>query len=390
MKKTVCLLLCIVLLLSGCAGGETVRTAEIIEVNTAQDSPTYVEGEDCQQQWNSWSTTIGKMAALGIGGYYYCDDNAGMNMLWFHDDATGQTVPVCNRPDCDHTDDCSARLNFGSSYLHWYDGNLYSIYTDLFNVNLQRISPDGATRDDIGTLFTMGEMGGSVMAVFHRGYVYCIPTGGGLEWNKTKMYRMSLGGGEEAELIHTFDPVIGGEAFLRAYGNYVYILHQHYADKDANGYSGDLWRYHIHTGEMELMMEGMRRMFALDEQYLYYDSDTQVIARNLETGEETVLLELGVPVCLLHDGKYLYCDNHMGLNVTDAPEDARRFITIIDTETMEVVGSVDWERHTQYCLIGVAEGVLLGKQHWTEDGSFYTCDLETILSGGEGVWDIIG
>jgi len=30
---------------------------------------------------------------------------------------------------------------------------------------------------------------------------------------------MSLGGGEESELVHTFDSVIGGEAFLRAYGN---------------------------------------------------------------------------------------------------------------------------------------------------------------------------
>lgn len=53
MKKTVIFLLCAMLLLSGCGGGETVRTAEIIDVNTAQDSPSYMEGEDCQQQWNS-------------------------------------------------------------------------------------------------------------------------------------------------------------------------------------------------------------------------------------------------------------------------------------------------------------------------------------------------
>lgn len=323
---------------------------------------------------------------MGVGGYYFCDESSVPNMLMFHDDATRQTVPVCNRPDCDHTGDCAARLNFATDYLHWYDGNLYAIYHSGFQVNLQRISPDGATRDDVGTLFNMAANGGSVMAVFHRGYVYCIPTGGDLVRHKTKLYRMSLGGGEEAELVHTFDPVIGGEAYLRAYGNYVYILHQHYADKDANGYNGDLWRYDIHSGKMELVMEGMRRMFAVDEQFLYYDSDTQVIARDLETGEETVLLELGIPVVVLRDGRYLYCDNHMGLNITDAPEDARRTITVIDTETMEIVGSVDWERHTQFRLIGVADGALLGKQHWVEDGSFYTCDLGTVLSGGEAVW----
>ena len=390
MKKILIIFLCVMLLLPGCGGEEPVRTAPVIEVNTAQDSPGYVFGEDCQQQWNSWSSTIGKKSTVGVGGYYYCDEGSALNMLFFHDDATGQTVPLCNRPDCDHAEDCSARLNFATDYLHWYDGNLYSLYNSGYNVVLQRISPDGAIRDDIGTVFTMMGSGGSVMAAFHRGYVYCIPIGQGLVNHSKKLYRMSLGGGEEAELVHTFDPVIGGDAYLRAYGNYLYILHQHYADKDANGYNGDLWRYDIHSGEMELVMEGMRRMFAVDGQYLYYDSDTQVIARNLETGKETVLLEPGIPVCLLHDGRYLYCDNHMGLNITDAPEDARRTITIIDTETLEVIGTVDWERHTSYRLIGVADGALLGKQHWAEDGSFYTCDLETVLSGGEGVWEEIG
>ena len=389
MNKTMISLLCAMLLLSGCGGDESVKTAPVIPVNTAQDSLGYVEGEDCQQQWNSWSTTIGKKATVGVGGYYFCDETYVPNMLMFHDDATGQTVPVCNRPDCDHTEDCAARVDFATDYLHWYDGNLYAISTHGLQVVLMRISADGTTKDDVGTLFTMAN-GGSVMAVFHRGYVYCRPTGGDLVQNRTKLYRMSLGGGEESELIHTFDSVIGGEAFLRAYGNYVYIQHQHYADRDANGYNGDLYRYNIHSGEMELVMESMRRMFALDETHLYYDNDTQVIARNLDTGEETVLQEPGVPVCVLHDGRYLYIDNHMGLEITDAPEDARRTITIIDTETMEIAGSVDWNRHTQYRLIGVADGVLLGKQHWVDDGKYYTCDLDTVLSGGEGVWEELG
>lgn len=384
MKKIIIFLLCVLLMLSGCAAE---GTAEIIDVNTAQNSPIYVEGEDCQQQWNSWSSTIGKMSTRGVGGYYYYDDYE--FMLWFHDDATGQTVPVCNRPECDHTQDCGARLQFGSCYLHWYDGNLYAVSVRGLQVVLERISPDGATRDDVGVLFTIAN-GGSVMAVFHRGYVYAIPVGDGLMKHQTKLYRMSLGGGAEAELIHTFEPVIGGGAFLRAYGNSVYIVHQHYADRDANGYNGDLWRYDIHSGETELVMEGMRRMFAVDETYLYYDSDTQVIARNLETGEETVLLESGIPVCVLHDGRYLYCDNHIGLEVTDAPGDARRFITILDTESMEIVGSVDWERNARFRLIGVENGALLGKEHWVADGSFYTCDLETILSGSEAVWVEIG
>ena len=102
MKKIVIMMVCAMLLLSGCA---VEGTAEVIEVNTAQASLTYVEGEDCQQQWNSWSTTIGKKSTTGIGGYYFCDESSVPNMLMFHDDATGQTVPVCNRPDCDHTDD---------------------------------------------------------------------------------------------------------------------------------------------------------------------------------------------------------------------------------------------------------------------------------------------
>jgi len=126
MKKIVIFLLCAMLLLSGCDNGESVRTAPVIPVNTAQDSTSYVEGADCQQQWNSWSTTIGKKATVGVGGYYFCDENFVPNVLMFHDEATGQTVTVCNRPDCDHTEDCAARLDFATDYLHWYDGNLYA------------------------------------------------------------------------------------------------------------------------------------------------------------------------------------------------------------------------------------------------------------------------
>lgn len=387
MKRVVILMLCAMLLMSGCGGTDDLITAEVIQVNTAQNAPGYVPGEDCQQQWNTWSITVGKMSTEGEGGYYFYDDSAA-RLLYFHDYATGRTVPVCNRPDCDHTDDCSAKLDFGMNYLHYYDGMLYTLNSIGNDVILQRISPDGATKDVVGRVFSMSNSG-SVMAAFHRGYVYCVPTGQGLVNHQTELYRMYLGGGKEAEVIHKFDSVLGGEAFIRAYGNYLYIQHQFYADKDASGYNANLWQYDIHTGEMELILEGMRRMFAVDDEHLYYDSDTQVIARNLETGEETVLLEPGVPVVLTYDGTWLYCDDLMGLEITDAPLDVERTITIIDTDTLQIAGSVNWERDTKYRFIGVADDTLLGACCFTQDSAFYICDLETVLSGGKGVWQKI-
>lgn len=392
MKKSITIILALVTILSLTACGDSLEGAEIIEVNTAQDSPAYVEGEDCQQQWNTWGTIVGKMSTQGEGGYYFYDED-GTRKLCYHDFVSDVTVPLCDQPNCDHTgNECNASLDFGTRFLHYYDGNLYTIsINSSMDVVVQRISADGRTRGTVGTIFRTAN-GGSIFAIFHRGYVYCVPEADGLVEHSTQIYRLNLGGSEEAELIHTFEPCIGGDVYMRAYGNYIYIQHQSYADSDANGYTADLYRYNIHTGEMEPVMEGMRRMFAVDDQYLYYDSDTQVIARDLETGEDTVLLDVGYPVYLMMDENYLYCDDLCGRDITHSatgsyPEGTRT-ITIIDKNTFGIVGTVEWETNFHYELVGASGGILLGaKSYDPNDPGFFRYDLSQLLSTGEAVWE---
>lgn len=385
MKKIVIFLLCAMLILSGC-GADSINTAEVIEVNTAQDSPTYVEGEDFQQNWNDW----GNVASWGFtqnGSGYYFFDSCNTKLLRFYDAAVDTDVALCNQPNCQHDNcDCSAYFDYDLDYIQYYCGNLYSILNDgddLSDASVYRISADGATQGKVGTVFS--KTGSEAFrAVVHRGYVYCAMIANDTEQRTAELYRISLSGGEEGELVYTFDPCICGSTYLKAYGNYVYIALQFYEDTDGNGYDGTLYRCNIHTGEMEQVLEHVRRDFVVDSRYVYYDNDTQVIAYDLETGEETILLDVGYPVYLMMDEDYIYCDNTCGQWITyyatgQIPDGER---TIIDKNTFDIVAAVVWEKEFGARLIGAVNGCLLG-----ESGSqYYRYDLSFALLGEESTW----
>lgn len=399
MKRTVSILLAVILLLLLTACGGSLESAEVIEVNTDQNSETYVEGEDYQVAVGIFGSTYAHRFTQGEGGYYYSIYGTASNLM-FYDTNTGVAIPVCNQPNCSHEgSECNAYLGYLSSveFIQYYDGNLYLFGHDGIDagqVELYRVSADGSTRGKIGTIFTVKGDSVTYNAAIHRGYAYATLNGAGTDKRTVEVHRLSLSGDGESEVVYTFDKSYGGIAFLKAYGNYLYMEFCYYADEDGNGYTGDLYRMNIHTGETELLVTNCKYDFVANEEYLFYNRDSEVIAHNLETREETVILNNSYSNYMALDGNYLCCDNRSGQFLASAFDGLEvtepRTITIIDMTDLSVVktlivGDNDCkltaiQNDRLYATVDsqTEDGIVLSFCDWTALADGETVDLEAI------------
>lgn len=386
MKRIVVLTLSLMLLLTACGESDALQKAEVITVNTAQNVPGYVPGEDYQQNWNDWGSNIGQLSAASEDGYYYFD-RFGDALLHFYDFANGHSVVLCNQPNCDHKSvDCNATVSGMEmlvQYLQFYDGNLYLIGTTnglSQDVSVWRVSADGTVRGLVGNVMTISN-GGSFHCIIHRGYVYCTLGTDEPENNReVPIYRLSLSGDGQAEVIHTFDKAHGAGAFLKAYGNHLYINHVYYTDREGNGYCGDLYRMDIHTGEMDYLTQTPGKPFVVDGDRVYYSGNEQVLTYDLNTGETSVLLDQG-PVFLTLDADRLYVDNEFYIWLFADDDYTQRTVTVIDTNTLETLAVFPVTIHNSN-FGGSSGGFVLADTTY----EYYRGDLTTALSGTEPEW----
>lgn len=325
---------------------------------TAQDSPGYAAGEDHQQFWNRFGSTDAWCFTKAEEGYYYFDSEE--RLIRYYDLKAETSVPLCGQPDCDHdSEDCNAYIPFSVQLdcFQYYKGNLYTLVTNRDDSNdlcVYRISSDGATREKVGTLFSL-EGNAGYSCIMHRGYVYCALYSGGLSRDGVHIYRMALSGGAP-EIIYTTEKRSGGSVKLNAFGNSLYIHHSYFTDGSGSGYTGELHRWNIHDGESELVHDDIWRDYAVDGSNLYYDNGTQIVAYGFASGEETVLAEPGMPVYLGYAEGSLYYDNWCGIWISGGDYSSRA-ITVLDPANPAEACSVHLEgNHSEW--IG-ADGVNL-------------------------------
>ncbi|MBR4084924.1 MAG: hypothetical protein IKK33_11660 [Lachnospiraceae bacterium] len=140
-------------------------------------------------------------------GYYYnygySVDEAGKNymgsgmivkhLLRYYDKATGETILLCSKPECEHLGDASCAATYKNLYVIntvIYEEQIY-IYgleknEEILRLNLYRAALDGSSMDLVGTVFeaenTIGD-GFAIQAhkplnicdesfIIHRGYAY--------------------------------------------------------------------------------------------------------------------------------------------------------------------------------------------------------------------------
>ena len=300
---------------------ENIKVEEIETVSKGQSfirelDFEYVEGTDSQCNEGEYVKTA--YAPTGtytledamITGFY--GNSIPNTMLFFTDDATGIKIPLCIKGNCTHDDKyCDANFDVDSEYknrstVHYYDDNLYVVKTLEDYYALERISPDGSTREiicnimrryveieynDDGTV-TMDD-GTTSNIVIHRGYVYYSTYEPGA--TTSSLNRVKIEKDAEIETIYTLEGDGGQTAWLyrvKPYGRYVFF--QMGLEQDG---VLDISIYAFDTEELdifEVIPDQMRDFIIVDNHIIYEDSNEDFHVMNLETGEERSEFNTGI------------------------------------------------------------------------------------------------
>lgn len=230
----------IILLISGCSGQTIVYPDE------------YVPGQD-QQYWYDSDGDLPMMDTED--GYYFMNGQ----FLYFRDKNSGETAPVCNKPECLHHDGtCNAYLPDTRSLIY-NSGKIYflrDIYAESVTDTLFEMSVDGSKQKE---LISFPEY--VYQFAIHRGYVYYITTDFGTISGKesetqTKMhfYRVPLAKiNANPELLFTLQGIYANIGALLCYRNYIYFSSGYIPDASLNQYECHMNRYSIRENILSVL-----------------------------------------------------------------------------------------------------------------------------------------
>ncbi len=273
-------------LLCGCS-----KERELPEDNQANHGPLAIMETEKGYYYN-WGYAV-----------YFEEENASntlreyKNLLSYSDKETGETILVCNKPECEHkgSDSCTATykdITVINSIMYNNEIYVYGVEEEgiIIRFNLYRVAPDGSAIDKVGTVFecenTLGEgyticnkVNHPEPFIIHKGYAY-LPyfvrigmasrgfMGGGL-------MQMDITTGETKSIYEMEYMTSQSPYNLRACGDYVYIFM-----KGTHSMGWDM-RYIISEDRMEQPNPEWKITFAaITPNRLYnigytYDDETQ-------------------------------------------------------------------------------------------------------------------
>lgn len=331
--QAACIVVGMSILLTGCAFQETSSEQEtygkennVVDINSTTEgkaenavtsSPAfsdipefsgeldfeYVYGTDAQTEIGSYAACV-----YTEDGKYFAemlDDYSGSRLL-FYDNASGQTVPVCSKSNCAHNaEGCDAffaeEIYFSPITMWYYEDNLYMPMLDGDYIYLEKISPDGSTREKAGTIcrmeteITINEDGSQYSrrrwpgGQLHRGYFYFTTFIPGDE--SINLYRVKLGSNEEPEVLYTLN---GNEPWLlriKPYGRYV-LFQITTLNNETQTYDGTICAYDTDTGSISRLCDNVIREFIVMQNCLYYcDTKDNVYCKDLDTKNTSLFYE---------------------------------------------------------------------------------------------------
>lgn len=335
MKKTIglILLLCGILSLSACqkestenAGGKTGDIVAIKNPKETLDLEAYnleYKKETDFQPFFQWS-----YCAKSENGYYFWNSFYDGGMIMFYDNTSKATVPLCNLPDCSHGEgvtSCNAYFNrnfdikedsFHNNDIQYYEGNLYTTGCDKNNnENIYKIAKDGSTRevscrlykaessnsDDMENPDSIDRIAPSVC--IHRGYAYFIDNSESMP----KIRKVKLDSKEEPEIIYETSGVRPNLYRMEGYGDYIFFQAGNFTDETYSEIEGGVYAYNIITGNISLVKKGAISSYIIQNNMLYYSTDTTVNRYNIvsQEDEEFVKMEDSYPD-VMADNNYIY------------------------------------------------------------------------------------
>jgi len=279
--------------------------------------------EDDQPYWNIFGRYITKCE----NGYYCIEQiEAGTNRICYLDNETKNTIPLCSKAECSHTDEnCNAYLskNYNAQQIYYYKGMVYVIYNDDTDglSYLEQVAPDGSYRK---RLFEIGAVSLAYCLTFHDENVYIYQRQGsvsGYEESTAVLRRRSLDGKEDE---HAYEYTGYGAVIhaAKSYGGKLFFLVEDEGRESTEQHAErtytrkGIFAYDYATKKTENISSGDITDYTVDEvsQTLYYyvfndglykrklsDSKAERIYKMVEN--ETNICQLSF------DGKYLYMSN---------------------------------------------------------------------------------
>ena len=195
--------------------------------------------------------------------------------LYFTDIASGITLPLCNRPECSHTDsNCNAYLcNSTLHLLCIYDGKIYwlgeeqvetesgaiAIYANLMRMNLDGTGHETVLSLDDNIRRNLFYNCSGPIVTIHRGYLYigssyndaAFP----IEPHTAAVYAISLDSGEYFQIMSESRNCSGSIFSFKPVGNDLYISINSYRriDTETSDDTGVFYRWNSKTRKGEFL-----------------------------------------------------------------------------------------------------------------------------------------
>lgn len=296
-------------------------------INTEQNSVTYVENEDFQNFIDS-SSAIAKANS----GYYFLKSMK----LYFFDTASKESYIVCNKPNCEHnSNDCTAFFSVFSYYpfqLSYCNNSLYVLGWEEEGGNIRHnyiyeVSLDNYKRKKAAYLFD-GTDTSSVHFILHRGYVYYLKGGvSDLKETTSYLYRKKLGNTnkkEDAEKIYETSGIGASIMNIKASGNNIVLLNSSFGDTKGNEYKTSYSIINIHSLETkEIAGNEAYSLFADGEVAYYGKGEDKIYRMNLNTNEGDFFCDIDGPCYISADSNYIYFDNLQKMYIDESFNDRK-------------------------------------------------------------------
>lgn len=305
-RRSCCAMLCVcVMVLTGCASeasthSEADENINIVK-NISADDVSYVR--DTDDQPNIMQTVYTD------DGVYTMDyaDNCDGSILTFYDYKTKQTVPVCNKLNCNHDDENCNAIFMDNIYptmlkISYYQGEIYVLKAESGYLYLERVALDGSTREKSCTLTRVETQTGEEEDgmtyistyypewIIHRGYVYYATAYPGN--THPQLLRVKLDSSQEPEILYTRENDFPDLYRISGFGNGVYFQAGNYANEDLMSLDAQLYVYDIESEEVSLVAEDVIRQYTVGENVVYYfDMDDNIAKYDILTKERTVFCE---------------------------------------------------------------------------------------------------
>ncbi len=420
-RKTIFSILLFVLLfvLAGC-GKKQIPIEDYVQSNPATNGMTAILKSDT--------------------GYYYCTTEYGDMALHYYDEASGQNIYLCSKPECRHDGDvfCTATSEkYDVNSVCYYGGDLYLSVLETteseFLFKLLRVAEDGSELSEVVTYLTINKtslgavIGGEEM-IIHRG-VAVLPytlistestsiTGELTGVTGTCLYDLVSGELTQLPELEYKSKSNGRERFT-GYGDYIYFNTQ--MDR-----KNTLSRYCLTdktTEELELLRTytGLYEVMDEDTVYYYYNG-TRLFEYKISTkenithenvfvstekywnpfyNEEVESEEDFTCVDMMTDGIYLYAGHgvyfrktgkgNLGvISYSDGTEvKIKAYVHVYDRELNEVVkaelSTEPYLGYEEYFSVAILDGMV----YLQTRPAVFSCTLEEFLQGGQPPFELL-